>query len=160
MNIQVGGWKPNGQIDHLTDLESPRIDLNEDWQSVIQGSLAAPALPAPSVAEHGVTNIRNEEWGRQFDTAGEKLLYFALIRHCGAKNWCVVGHETLAADCCAGTASIERWLKKFIACGLVIQTEHQYKNCNRYELPGQTVIDFAKSSALWKQKRKAKNGIH
>jgi hypothetical protein len=101
----------------------------------------------------GVTNIRNEEWDRQFKSAGLKLLYFALIRHCGGKDWCLVGQERLALDTSSSVRQVQRWDKELKAMRLVKIEPHQYMNLNRYKLPELKRINWRKAKEVWRARR-------
>jgi hypothetical protein len=107
----------------------------------------------PSLAKFGMTQFRTEEWDRDLPSI-EKLLFLALIGHCGVKkNWCVVSHERLAKDISAHVDTVIRKLKSLKAKRLVIIKQHQVGNVNRYTLPGLDPIHFGKSKAYWNRNK-------
>jgi hypothetical protein len=145
----------------ITDLDDPAVV--EHLKMVLIEAPAEPDSPPPDddVPLKGITNIRNEEWDRQFlarmvngkmtgGGAGPKLLYMALIGHCGRRNWCIVGNERLATDTSSNIRSVQRWTDELIEGGLVKRSPHQYKNLNRYELPQLKTIDFKKAKQVWR----------
>ena len=140
------------------------LDLRyqEDWNLELkQEEIKKIALS--DFPEHGVTNIRNEEWKRQHKTTGHKLLYMALIALCGGRrNYCLTTHEILANMTLLGVATIKRYLidlsssvdqHGFPVDPLLRITRHQYKNINRYELTQFTPINWSKSKGMWRDKR-------
>jgi hypothetical protein len=148
----------------IVDLDDPAVV--DHLRMIIDEAPAQPVSPPADddVPLRGVTNIRNELWAQQFPPrmvngrmtgggAGPKLLYFALIGHCGRRNWCLVGNERLATDTSSSDRSVQRWMEELTEAGLVKRTPHQYKNLNRYELPHLKTIDFKKAKQVWRERR-------
>jgi hypothetical protein len=148
----------------IVDLDDPAVV--DHLRKIIKEAPAQPVSPPANddVPLSGVTNIRNELWAQQFPPrmvggkmtgggAGPKLLYFALIGHCGRRNWCLVGNERLATDTSSSDRSVQRWMDELREAGLVKRTPHQYKNLNRYELPHLKTIDFKKAKQVWRERR-------
>jgi hypothetical protein len=159
---------PDGEFvggEAILDLDDPVVV--EHLRTVINEAPAetnSQSPPPDDVPLRGITNIRNEEWDRQFLSrmvngkmtgggAGPKLLYMALIGHCGRRNWCLVGHERLATDTSSTSRSVQRWMDELREAGLVRRSAHQYKNLNRYELPHLKPIDFKKAKQVWRERR-------